>query len=234
MAYKITAKTQAVLEALDRKIAEKHLLKHPFYQTWTEGKLPMNALREYACQYYKQVEAFPRYLGGIYSKCEDMTARRIVLQNLIEEDHGSENHPELWLRFAEGIGVDRDTVMKAKALPETQRSVETLFDLTLNKSCMEGMAAIYAYEAMVPEVAEAKIAGLKQHYDVNNERTLSFFTVHEAADRIHREMDKEVLARVLTDDNDSAEKALNATDQALNALWTLLDGVHSKYVVNCN
>jgi pyrroloquinoline-quinone synthase len=37
-----------------------------------------------------------------------------LLDNLIEEEKGSENHPELWLRFAEGLGFDRDSVESSK------------------------------------------------------------------------------------------------------------------------
>ena len=29
----------------------------------------------------------------------------MLLDNLIDEEKGSENHPELWMRFAEGMGI---------------------------------------------------------------------------------------------------------------------------------
>ena len=34
------------LVALDALIAEKHLLKHPFYQLWSQGRLTTENLRE--------------------------------------------------------------------------------------------------------------------------------------------------------------------------------------------
>ena len=48
-----------LLEKIDAAIAEKSLLKHPFYQDWQMGKLNRQALQLYAAQYYRHVEAFP-------------------------------------------------------------------------------------------------------------------------------------------------------------------------------
>ena len=41
-----------LLNRLDAMINERHLLTHPFYTRWNEGTLPMEALQEYARQYY--------------------------------------------------------------------------------------------------------------------------------------------------------------------------------------
>jgi pyrroloquinoline quinone (PQQ) biosynthesis protein C len=35
-----------------------------------------------------------------------------LLENLIKEERGAENYPELWLRFAETLGIARETVFK--------------------------------------------------------------------------------------------------------------------------
>jgi len=220
---------QRMLKAVDQLIEQRHLLKHPFYQTWVDGKLTLDSLRGYARQYYRQVEAFPLYLGAVYARCEDVDVRRKVLANLIEEDWGEENHPELWLRFAEGLGLRRQEVLQAEALAETAKSVETLRRVTLGGEAAAGMAAIYAYEAMVPEVAETKITGLRKFYGIEDERTLSFFVVHESADRLHREWDRDVL-RQLCDSSESAEACEKAAGKALDSLWMLLDGVHREYV----
>jgi len=74
------------------------MLKHPFYQAWTAGTLSLERLQNYAVEYYPHVAAFPRYLSAIHSRCADIATRQAILENLIEEERGSENHPELWLR----------------------------------------------------------------------------------------------------------------------------------------
>jgi len=61
------------LDEIDNDIAEKHLLKHPFYLAWTRGELSREALTDYAKQYYHHVAAFPTYLSAVHAKCDDQT-----------------------------------------------------------------------------------------------------------------------------------------------------------------
>src|SRR5215831_12775602 len=102
------------LDQIDNDIAAKHLLKHPFYLAWTRGQLSREALADYAAQYYHHVAAFPTYLSAVHANTEEADTRRRILANLIDEEAGSPNHPELWLRFAEGVGVRRDDVQQAE------------------------------------------------------------------------------------------------------------------------
>src|ERR1041384_1351032 len=83
------------LDKIDSDIAEKHLLKHPFYLAWARGELSKEALIDYAKQYYYHVAAFPTYLSVVHAKCDDQPTRKQILQNLIDEEAGSPNHPEL-------------------------------------------------------------------------------------------------------------------------------------------
>src|SRR5881296_4152355 len=98
------------LDKIDNDIAKKHLLKHPFYLAWTRGELNKEALTDYAKQYYHHVAAFPTYLSAVHAKCDNQPTRKQILANLIDEEAGSPNHPELWKQFAESLGVnDIDT-----------------------------------------------------------------------------------------------------------------------------
>ena len=97
----ITTTGVSIAEEIDRMIEERSLLKHPFYQAWQRGELTLEALKNYAGQYYHHVLAFPQYVSAAHSSCPDQSDRQEVLENLIEEERGEENHPELWLRFGE-------------------------------------------------------------------------------------------------------------------------------------
>ena len=97
---------------LDETIAAKRLLDHPFYTAWVAGELTDDDLRCYAKAYYPHVCAFPRYVSGIHTQCDDLSARKALLDNLVDEESGDEHHPELWLRFAEGLGESREVVQK--------------------------------------------------------------------------------------------------------------------------
>src|SRR5438094_8638113 len=113
------------LDTIDNDIAAKHLLKHPFYLAWTRGELSREALADYAQQYYHHVAAFPTYLSAVHAHCDDQPTRRELLKNLIDEEAGSPNHPELWLKFAEGLGVAREQVQQSEKQPETENVIET-------------------------------------------------------------------------------------------------------------
>jgi pyrroloquinoline-quinone synthase len=207
---------------IDALVERKHLLKHPFYTAWTEGTLSLEALRGYAGQYYRHVLSFPTYLSAVHSETPDLETRQYLLENLIDEERGTESHPELWLRFAEGLGCTREDVRMAAPLPETAASDRTFRDVAAQGTAA-GLAALYAYESMVPAVAASKIDGLKRHYGIDEDETLRFFTVHLEVDERHAEVARDLLERTVPADERTT--ALKAASDALDALWGLLDGV---------
>jgi len=174
-----------VIATLNEMIAKRSLLEHPFYRAWTTGELPIERLRNYAVNYYPHVAAFPRYLSAIHSRCADISMRQALLENLIEEERGAENHPELWLRFAEALGVNRSHVLEAQVSPAMLNLVHTFTELCASERPVAGLSAIYVYEAQIPAVALAKIEGLKQFYGITDDRSVAFFSVHHKADAGH-------------------------------------------------
>ena len=211
---------------IDDVVSEQHLLKHPFYTAWTEGRLTLEALRGYSAQYYKHVAAFPRYLSAIHSQTPDLETRQYLLENLIDEERGAESHPELWLRFAEGIGATREDVRGAAALPETSACDATYREIASSRGPVAGLAALYAYESMVPAVSESKIDGLKKQYGIDDDETLRFFTVHLEVDERHADVARALLERAPSSEQDAA---VAAADDALGALNGLLDGIVRTY-----
>ena len=166
------------------------MLTHPFYQAWQRGELTREALADYAAQYYRHVEAFPRYLSALHSHTDDADTRRAVLQNLMDEEAGTPNHPELWLQFAEGLGMSREAVLAAETQPETQTLVQTFDDVCRNGSVAAGLAALYSYESQIPAIAETKIDGLMKFYGITDESALAYFRVHQEADVEHAAVER--------------------------------------------
>ncbi len=220
-----------LLKTLDEQIERKSLLKHPFYQAWVEGSLHLNALQEYAKQYYKHVLAFPTYLSAVHANCPYLPVRQQILENLIEEERGEKNHPELWLRFGEALGLDREQLRATPALPETDRAVSKFKSITLSRSFVEGVAALYAYEEQVPRVAATKIDGLRKYYNVTEARGLEFFTLHMEVDQWHAQTSRNIIRRYACTPEE-AHNVTQAAEESLDALWTLLDGVYANYVKN--
>ncbi len=225
----MTATTNSYIEAIDRQVAERGLLLHPFYKTWLLGTLSREALCDYAIQYYRHVAAFPTYLSALHSHTEDAAARRHILSNLIDEEAGNPNHPELWLRFAEGLGVSRNEAESAAPWSETGQLVDTFRAVCRDRSTPEGLAALYAYESQIPAVAESKIDGLVKFYDVEDARSLEYFKVHIEADREHSSVERHLLASRVDDTNFAAIQ--KSVADVLESLWEMLSGVCRRHAI---
>lgn len=217
-----------LIDRLNEVIAEKHLLKHPFYQAWTEGRLNRDVLRRYAGQYFTQVDAFPRFVSSVHSRCPEIEARKVLTENLADEEIHGTDHPELWLRFAEGLGATRDDVKREVPLAQTRDMVDIFFALA-SKEWTDGLCALYAYESQVPAVSKSKIEGLKKFYGVDDDRTLSFFNVHQHYDVEHSRKVGELIEKYA-----DPEAAVAATRQAADALWKFLDGISHEAGIACS
>jgi pyrroloquinoline-quinone synthase len=219
------------IEKIDNDIADKHLLKHPFYLAWTRGELSREALTDYARQYYHHVAAFPTYLSAVHAKCEDQTTRKQILSNLIDEETGSPNHPELWKKFAEGIGVEEADLVKTAKQPETENLIGTFRSACGDGSTAEGLAALYAYESQIPAICESKIDGLKRHYGFSSAEHYGYFSVHLQADREHSAAERKMLNTYVNNCNFDSVRA--SVDRVLDALWEMLSGVCRRHAIAC-
>src|SRR3954462_3284136 len=219
------------LQIIDSDIAEKHLLKHPFYLAWTRGELSKEALADYAKQYYHHVAAFPTYLSAVHSRCEDQDTRKQVLSNLIDEEAGTPNHPDLWKQFAAGLGVSNTDIANTEKRPETAALIDSFREVCGQRSTAEGLAALFAYESQIPEICESKIEGLKKHYGFSDPDGYKYFSVHTEADREHSAAERQMLEAHLDESN--IGKVRKSVNTVLNSLWNLLSGVCQRHAIAC-
>ena len=216
---------------IDSKVAERAMLSHPFYQAWTEGRLPLDTLRTYARQYFHHVEAFPRAVSAVHSACPDRDGRRMLAENLAEEEGietGKQDHASLWMMFACGLGESEEAVRGQQLNAETQALIDTFRKLS-RQSYAAGLGALYAYESQFPLVAAAKIQGLIDRYGITDEETLRFFRVHESADVQHSDVCRMLLDRLQTDEQ---AEAVAAGGELAGALWNFLSGVETRASVH--
>ena len=219
------------IDKINNDIAEKHLLKHPFYLAWTRGALSKEALTDYAKQYYHHVAAFPTYLSAVHSKCDDQPTRKQILSNLIDEEAGSPNHPELWKQFANTLGVEDVDLANTEKQPETKNLIETFRSICGNGSTAQGLAALYAYESQIPAICESKIDGLKTHYGFTDPKGYEYFSVHIEADKEHSAAERELLADKI--DNYNIDNVRASVNRVLEALWELLSGFCRRHAIAC-
>ena len=210
---------------LNKKLDEYHLLKHPFYKSWNEGKLTREIIKDYAEQYYQHVKAFPRYISATHSLCEDIEKRKILLENLQDEENKDADHPKLWKNFAIAMGANPNEIEKVKQENFTKDLIDNFFKQG-RSSYAEGLASLYTYERQIPEIAETKIQCLKKYYGVTSKEGLEFFEAHKSADIIHRAECEKLLDGLSKEEQQKAEIASLSTAKCL---WNFLSGMNAKH-----
>lgn len=210
----------ATVRDLDRLVERWHLLKHPFYTAWSRGTLPLETLREYAEQYYHFEVNFPRFVAGAYARVERPQDRRVLLENLVDEEGRSPTHPELWVDFARSIGAG---VLNRRPSPATRGLLRVYEKNAVNGTAPSALGALYAYESQFPRVAGEKSRGLRDNYGVREKAAHEFFRVHTFADVEHSAAERRVLSHYLRGDPAAGTAAMRSARQSLSAWWSFLD-----------
>ncbi|MGI8402043.1 MAG: iron-containing redox enzyme family protein [Gemmatimonadaceae bacterium] len=210
------------IRCLDEIIASRSILSHPFYLAWQRGDLTRKQLATYAAFYYPHVAAFPGYLERAANGADPLV-RAEVGSNLADELGNPAPHSELWLDFAEELGVDREQLTATPARRAADAIVDT-FNARASGDTAGAIAALYAYESQQPEVSKQKLAGLRDSYGVTAPKPLAYFEVHAEADVKHSEGERRAIEHCLAA-GASPESVLESAKAALDAYWGLLDGI---------
>lgn len=220
--------TSTFWSQFENRIAPYNLLQHPFYQAWTAGELTRDDLREYASEYWHHVSAFPTYLSALHSRLPDGELRRTVLRNLADEEGidapDGRAHSDLWMDFATGMGATAAETASRPLQPEVEALIATFRSLMQEQPPAAALAALYAYESRVPEIAKEKASGLKAHYGADA-ATVRYFTLHQTADVHHAQVWRDLMDAELAADPAAAEAMLNVAETAAAALWNALSAV---------
>ncbi len=201
-----------IVRRIDDEIERYSLLKHPFYQMWSNGKLTLEHLQGYAKEYYHLVKAVPDMVKNVSEQVNDPE----ILVNLREEIE----HIELWERFARGIGVSIDALHAHEVSAKVKDAVGRMLELSKSKY---GIASMYAYEAQLPEISKTKLEGLKLYGIVSDDAT-EYQRVHAIVDVRHAQTWRRLIESM--DD----ERLLNTAIESLIAQNKILDGIYERYI----
>ncbi len=206
------------------------LLNHHFYKLWSAGLLSLDILKEYALQYYQQVKNFPKYLSAAHSICDDLSFRKILLENLCDEENDNQelgvvNHMQLWKNFCLGLNLSEEQIENTEMMPTTKNLISEFSSLS-RESFEAGVGILYAQEHQYAKISESKRCGLEKFYGINDKETVKFFSVHEKADIWHAEQLETLLDNI---PEDKQSVILEAGRRAMRALNVFLDGMVEKF-----
>ena len=199
-------------------IEERSLLKHPFYQAWSDGKLTQESLAGYSKEYFQLVKAVPSFMEPIIENASDD-----VVGDLIENQQEESDHIKPWITFAGELGIAKDELIAYGGLPKTQKAVSDLNNLM--DTFEGGACAMYAFEKEIPKISQTKLDGLAEFYGMTNNESTEYFKLHTEADVRHAASWQHILEKSSTDSNNLIEIA----DKSLSAQNLLLDSCFEAY-----
>ena len=140
-------------------VARRSLLKHPFYLAWSDGTLPVPALKEYAHDY----GAFIRTVGEGWAAVGETHIAGV-----------EEGHAQVWENtFAAGLETTVDAPRTAEAAALVNEAHALFADP------VTALGALYAFESQQPYTAQSKLAGLREHYRQLPACCGEYFRLHE-------------------------------------------------------
>ncbi len=205
----------SLVKSIDQIIEGRSLLKHPFYQMWSDGKLQLDSLKGYSKEYYQLVKQVPQFMEPlIQGATSDMKDE--LIQNMKDESE----HIPLWEKFADSMGISESELQDYEGLEKTKIAVSNLGSLM--DSFDKGACAMYAFEKEIPKVSKTKLEGLKEFYGIDSKDAIEYFEEHMTADIIHAASWQKIISNTSIDDSimlSTAEKSISAQNLLLDSCY---------------
>src|SRR6266481_8802198 len=115
---------------LQHTLQQRYPRPHPIRQLLLSGRLTKEQLQWWAKNQFHEFRNIHRFFGVRYQKCPIPELRRMLLENMVEEEgedlFGGKypSHRELWVQFAEGIGIARDDILKYESFSGSRAALE--------------------------------------------------------------------------------------------------------------
>jgi pyrroloquinoline-quinone synthase len=215
---------------LKREGAARYHDAHPIHRLMHAGKLSQQQLQEWVRNRYYYQSRIPLKDALILAKSEDPAFRRSWIRRIHDHD-GDEagvGGLENWLRLAEGVGLERESVMRLEGvLPAVRFACDAYVDLVRSRSLLEAVASSLT-EFFAPDLMSARIEAWTRHYPWVSAASLAYFK--SRVPRARKDSDEAiqfVLQHATT--YEAQERAVAALIRKTEILWALLDAQRGYY-----
>ena len=225
-----TLSSDEFVEQLKNEIATFHKLRinHPFVKAICEGTASMDLIRTWAIQDYQFRAAVPRIALLRYVACSDPEFAPKLFEVAEEETRGllpgAIGHPDMFVEFAEAIGLTRADLENPRLLPATAAHLYFAELVIHTHPWFVVMAAQIGAEGTFGPAAALLGNGFMKSYGMSPE-SVRFFTVHVEADEEHGSLAEEIARRYLTTANlqRQTREMMFRRMELLYDIWTITD-----------
>ena len=225
-----TLSADEFVEELKKEIAGFHKLRinHPFVKAICDGTATMDQVRTWAVQDYQFRCAVPRIALLRYVACSDPEFAPKLFEVAEEETRGllpgSSGHPDMFVEFAEAIGLTRADLENASLLPATAAHLYFAELVIHTHPWFVVMAAQVGAEGTFGPAAAALGKGFMESYGMTPE-SVRFFTVHVEADEEHGTLAEDIGRRYLTSPplQQQTREVMFRRMELLYDIWTIGD-----------
>jgi len=204
---------------------------HRYHVLMHEGKLTREQLQQWVLNRYYYQTRIPIKDALIVSKSEDPAFRRMWIRRI--HDHDGEAEGEgglaLWLRLAEGVGLDREEVASCRSvLPGVRFACDAYVELVRSRSLVEAVASSLT-EFFAPDLMSKRILAWEKHYPWVSPEMLAYFRGRVSRARRDSEEAIEIVVRHATT-YELQQRCVAALIRKTEILWQLLDCVYAAYI----
>jgi pyrroloquinoline-quinone synthase len=200
--------------------------KHPFHQKMHAGKLSKEQLQAWVINRFYYQTRIPIKDAILISKSDDPAFRRTWIRRIHDHDGMQEGEGgiALWLRLAEGVGLDTNEVKSlSRVLPGVRFACDSYVTLVRERSLVEAVASSLT-EFFSPDIMSARVRAWEQHYPWVSSSVLEYFRSRvPRARRDSEEAMKFVIDHATT--RELQDKCVAALVTKCEILWALLDAV---------
>ncbi len=221
------------VETLKREGAQRYHDRHPFHVAMHAGTLTRPQLQAWVANRYYYQTRIPKKDALIVAKADDPAFRRMWLRRIVDHDgaapgDGSEGGLAMWLRLAEGVGLERQrTERLADVLPGVRFACDAYLTLVSRSPLVVAVASSLT-EFFSPEIMTTRVLAWERHYPWVSPELLEYFRARvPRATRDSREAIDYVVAHASTPELRAA--CVAALIEKCDILWALLDAVAHRH-----
>ncbi len=221
----------AFVERLRAEGEPRYHAHHPYHLRMHAGALTRTQLQQWVANRYYYQTRIPVKDALILAKSDDPAFRRRWIERIHEQDgtDGSPGGLALWLKLAEGVGLDPAAVASCAAVLSGVRDACDAYVALVRRAPLVEAVAASLTECFAPDLMRERLRAWERHYPWIRQDALDYFRTRVTQARRDGEY---ALRFVVTHATTRAvqERCVRALVRKTEILTALLDAIAAAYL----